>query len=107
MKFHLIPHPNPSKTTVNAGRFYFKSILCITGRGFNNLSQVNMGRHIPTGQLVAVKQTNLDECTEEELLQLMVSCCLETNIYLKDISAEYMWFLSSKLIIVFQKDMRL
>lgn len=32
-----------------------------------------MGRHIPTGQLVAVKHTNLDECTEEELLQLMVS----------------------------------
>ncbi|XP_047432389.1 STE20-related kinase adapter protein beta isoform X3 [Mugil cephalus] len=30
-----------------------------------------MARHIPTGQLVAVKQTNLDECTEEELLQLM------------------------------------
>uniref|UniRef100_A0A3Q3L8N7 STE20 related adaptor beta n=1 Tax=Labrus bergylta TaxID=56723 RepID=A0A3Q3L8N7_9LABR len=41
-----------------------------TGRGFNNLSQVNMARHIPTGQLVAVKQTNLDECTEEELVLL-------------------------------------
>lgn len=32
-----------------------------------------MARHIPTGQPVAVKQTNLDECTEEELLQLLVS----------------------------------
>lgn len=31
-----------------------------------------MGRHIATGQLVAIKQTNLDECTEEELLQLLV-----------------------------------
>ncbi|XP_061834116.1 STE20-related kinase adapter protein beta isoform X1 [Nerophis lumbriciformis] len=41
------------------------------GRGFNNLSQVHMARHTPTGQLVAVKQTNLDEVTEEELLQLM------------------------------------
>lgn len=49
--------------------FYF------TGRGFNNLSQVRMGRHIATGQLVAIKQTNLDDCTEEELLQLMVHCC--------------------------------
>uniref|UniRef100_A0A3P9LD21 STE20 related adaptor beta n=1 Tax=Oryzias latipes TaxID=8090 RepID=A0A3P9LD21_ORYLA len=39
--------------------------------GFNNLSQVKMARHIPTGQLVALKQTNMDECTEEELLQLM------------------------------------
>lgn len=46
---------------------------CVAGRGFSNLSQVNMARHTPTGQLVAVKQTNLDECTEEELLQLMVS----------------------------------
>lgn len=55
---------------------------CVTGRGFNNLSQVNMARHIPTGQLVAVKQTNLDECTEEELLQLMVSATLQTGIYL-------------------------
>lgn len=44
----------------------------MTGRGFNNLSQVNMARHLPTGQPVAVKQTNLDECTEEELMQLMV-----------------------------------
>uniref|UniRef100_H2LGQ7 STE20 related adaptor beta n=1 Tax=Oryzias latipes TaxID=8090 RepID=H2LGQ7_ORYLA len=39
--------------------------------GFNNLSQVKMARHIPTGQLVALRQTNMDECTEEELLQLM------------------------------------
>ncbi|KAF3857087.1 hypothetical protein F7725_008946 [Dissostichus mawsoni] len=26
--------------------------------GFNNLSQVNMARHIPTGKLLAIKQTN-------------------------------------------------
>lgn len=43
------------------------------GKGFNNMSQVSMARHIPSGQLVAVKHTNLDECTEDELLQLMVS----------------------------------
>ncbi|KAF7711876.1 hypothetical protein HF521_000887 [Silurus meridionalis] len=30
-----------------------------------------MARHTPSGRLVAVKNTNLDECTEEELLQLM------------------------------------
>uniref|UniRef100_A0A1A8P8X9 STE20-related kinase adaptor beta n=2 Tax=Nothobranchius rachovii TaxID=451742 RepID=A0A1A8P8X9_9TELE len=46
-------------------------LLSELGRGFNNLSQVNMARHIPTGQLVAVKRTNLDECAEDELLQLM------------------------------------
>lgn len=53
--------------------FTFTQTLSVAGRGFNNLSQVNMARHLPTGQLVAIKQTNLDECTEEELLQLMVS----------------------------------
>lgn len=47
-------------------------LFSLTGRGFNNLSLVNMVRHVPSGQLVAVKRTNLDECTEEELLQLMV-----------------------------------
>ncbi|XP_061572159.1 STE20-related kinase adapter protein beta isoform X1 [Cololabis saira] len=46
-------------------------LLSELGRGFNNLSQVSMARHTPTGQLVALKHTNLDECTEEELLQLL------------------------------------
>lgn len=46
-------------------------LLSELGRGFNNLSRVNMARHVPTGRPVAVKHTNLDECTEEELLQLM------------------------------------
>lgn len=45
--------------------------VCV-GRGFNNLSQVSVARHTPSGRLVAVKNTNLDECTEDELLQLMV-----------------------------------
>ncbi|XP_062303202.1 LOW QUALITY PROTEIN: STE20-related kinase adapter protein beta [Osmerus eperlanus] len=46
-------------------------MLSELGRGFNNMSQVSMARHTPSGQLVAVKHTNLDECTEDELLQLM------------------------------------
>ncbi|XP_016123640.1 STE20-related kinase adapter protein beta [Sinocyclocheilus grahami] len=46
-------------------------LLSQLGRGFNNLSQVSMARHTPSGRLVAVKNTNLDECTEDELLQLM------------------------------------
>ncbi|KAF4078873.1 hypothetical protein AMELA_G00186500 [Ameiurus melas] len=46
-------------------------LISLLGRGFNNLSQVSMARHRPSGRLVAVKNTNLDECTEEELLQLM------------------------------------
>uniref|UniRef100_A0A3B5MI79 Protein kinase domain-containing protein n=1 Tax=Xiphophorus couchianus TaxID=32473 RepID=A0A3B5MI79_9TELE len=50
-------------------------------KGFNNLSQVSMARHIPTGQLVAVKQTNLDECTEEELLQLIQNEVLLSRLF--------------------------
>ncbi len=50
--------------------------VCVcAGRGFNNLSQVTVARHTPSGRLVAVKNTNLDECTEDELLQLMVCTC--------------------------------
>uniref|UniRef100_A0A674B4C5 Protein kinase domain-containing protein n=1 Tax=Salmo trutta TaxID=8032 RepID=A0A674B4C5_SALTR len=49
---------------------YYQTVF--TGKGFNNLSQVRMARHTPSRQLVAVKNTNLDECTEDELLQLMV-----------------------------------
>lgn len=82
-KVQAAPNSPPKSFKVSV-RFLFKLIRCITGRGFNNLSQVSMARHIPTGQLVAVKQTNLDECTEEELLQLMVSCSPETDLYLKD-----------------------
>ncbi|XP_030638029.1 STE20-related kinase adapter protein beta [Chanos chanos] len=46
-------------------------LLSELGRAFNNLSQVSMARHTPTGRLVAVKTTNLDDCTEDELLQLL------------------------------------
>ncbi|XP_035380023.1 STE20-related kinase adapter protein beta isoform X1 [Electrophorus electricus] len=46
-------------------------LLSVLGWGFNNLSLVRTARHKPSGRLVAVKNTNLDECTEEELLQLM------------------------------------
>ncbi|XP_018585027.1 STE20-related kinase adapter protein beta isoform X1 [Scleropages formosus] len=46
-------------------------LLSELGRGFNNLSQVCMARHTPTDKLVVVKSTNLDECTEDELLQLL------------------------------------
>lgn len=60
--------------------------MCIfAGRGFNNLSQVSMARHTPSGRLVAVKNTNLDECTEDELLQLMVC-----NTLMRDIDFYYL-----------------
>uniref|UniRef100_A0A3B4WQE4 STE20-related kinase adapter protein beta-like n=1 Tax=Seriola lalandi dorsalis TaxID=1841481 RepID=A0A3B4WQE4_SERLL len=52
----------PHRTPESHHYVNFTSGHCVTGRGFNNLSQVSMARHNPTGQLVAVKQTNLDEC---------------------------------------------
>lgn len=77
-----MPHPCKKKM-YRCKSFHFTSgQLCVTGRGFNNLSQVRMGRHITTGQLVAIKQTNLDDCTEEELLQLLVGCCIRRMVVL-------------------------
>ncbi|KAM9767025.1 LOW QUALITY PROTEIN: STE20-related kinase adapter protein beta [Menidia menidia] len=46
-------------------------LLCELGRGFNDRSRVSMARHAPTGRLLALKQTNLDTCSQEELLQLL------------------------------------
>ncbi|XP_069053074.1 STE20-related kinase adapter protein beta isoform X2 [Lepisosteus oculatus] len=46
-------------------------LLSELGRGFNNLRMVCMARHKPTGKLLALKQTNLDRCTEEELRLLL------------------------------------
>lgn len=50
-----------------------------------------MARHIPTGQLVAVKRTNLDECTEEELLQLMVSSWTERRLHVTFLFCHLLW----------------
>ncbi|XP_045555337.1 STE20-related kinase adapter protein beta isoform X2 [Salmo salar] len=57
-------------TALSANSAHYQ-LLSELGKGFNNLSQVRMARHTPSRQLVAVKNTNLDECTEDELLQLM------------------------------------
>ncbi|KAK7832088.1 hypothetical protein U0070_015235 [Myodes glareolus] len=43
------------------------------GRGFDNLTSVHLARHTPTGTLVTVKITNLENCTEERLRALQVT----------------------------------
>uniref|UniRef100_A0A8C8F6T7 Protein kinase domain-containing protein n=1 Tax=Oncorhynchus tshawytscha TaxID=74940 RepID=A0A8C8F6T7_ONCTS len=63
-------------TALSANSAHYQ-LLSELGKGFNNLSQVRMARHTPSRQLVAVKNTNLDECTEDELLQLMVRYCFK------------------------------
>lgn len=40
------------------------------GRGFDNLTSVHLARHIPTGTLVTIKITNLENLTEERLKAL-------------------------------------
>lgn len=45
----------------------------ILGRGFDNLTSVHLARHTPTGTLVTIKITNLENCTEERLKALQVT----------------------------------
>ncbi|XP_008836991.1 STE20-related kinase adapter protein beta [Nannospalax galili] len=40
------------------------------GRGFDNLTSVYLARHTPTGTLVTIKITNLENCTDERLKAL-------------------------------------
>ncbi|XP_063115652.1 STE20-related kinase adapter protein beta isoform X2 [Cavia porcellus] len=40
------------------------------GRGFDNLTSVHLARHIPTGTLVTIKITNLENLSEERLKAL-------------------------------------
>ncbi|XP_063115653.1 STE20-related kinase adapter protein beta isoform X3 [Cavia porcellus] len=42
----------------------------MTGRGFDNLTSVHLARHIPTGTLVTIKITNLENLSEERLKAL-------------------------------------
>ncbi|KAM9248911.1 STE20-related kinase adapter protein beta isoform 1-T2 [Dugong dugon] len=46
------------------------------GRGFDNLTSVHLARHTPTGTLVTIKITNLEDCTDERLKALQKSVIL-------------------------------
>ncbi|XP_019582360.2 STE20-related kinase adapter protein beta isoform X1 [Rhinolophus sinicus] len=46
------------------------------GRGFDNLTSVHLARHTPTGTLVTIKITNLENCTEERLKALQKAVIL-------------------------------
>lgn len=77
---HLVDEPTlsrlPSSTRAS-------EVICSTnvshyelqveiGRGFDNLTSVHLARHTPTGTLVTIKITNLENCTEERLKALQV-----------------------------------
>ncbi|XP_045431505.1 STE20-related kinase adapter protein beta isoform X9 [Pipistrellus kuhlii] len=52
-------------------------VFClVVGRGFDNLTSVHLARHTPTGTLVTVKITNLENCTEERLKALQKAVIL-------------------------------
>lgn len=44
----------------------------VSGRRFNNLTSVYLARHTPTGTQVAVRITDLENCSEEHLKALQV-----------------------------------
>lgn len=46
------------------------------GRGFDNLTSVHLARHTPTGRLVTIKITNLENCNEERLKALQKAVIL-------------------------------
>ncbi|XP_012867226.1 PREDICTED: STE20-related kinase adapter protein beta isoform X1 [Dipodomys ordii] len=46
------------------------------GRGFDNLTSVHLARHTPTGTLVTIKITNLENCNEEQLKALQKAVIL-------------------------------
>uniref|UniRef100_A0A8D2EE92 Protein kinase domain-containing protein n=1 Tax=Theropithecus gelada TaxID=9565 RepID=A0A8D2EE92_THEGE len=46
------------------------------GRGFDNLTSVHLARHTPTGTLVTIKVTNLENCNEECLKVLQKAMIL-------------------------------
>lgn len=41
------------------------ALLSIIGKGLKGAATISLGRHIPTGQQVAIRQTNLDLCLED------------------------------------------
>lgn len=64
-----------------------KDVICSTnvshyelqveiGRGFDNLTTVHLARHTPTGTLVTIKITNLENCTDERLKALQKAVIL-------------------------------
>ena len=80
----------------------------ILGRGFDNLTSVHLARHTPTGTLVTIKITNLENCTEERLKALQVTIQKKKN---KDTSnLMSIWgdtfvrtFLFHKLVLLLEK----
>ncbi|XP_067844157.1 STE20-related kinase adapter protein alpha isoform X2 [Heptranchias perlo] len=45
-------------------------LLSELGKSFSNLTTVNLAKHIPSGNMVVVKRTNMDTCSEENLSSL-------------------------------------
>uniref|UniRef100_A0A8C5LAV6 STE20-related kinase adaptor beta n=1 Tax=Jaculus jaculus TaxID=51337 RepID=A0A8C5LAV6_JACJA len=68
------------------------------GRGFDNLTSVHLARHTPTGALVTIKMTNLENCTEERLRALQVIILKLHFIDSKNVTNMYMYGSASQLL---------
>ncbi|XP_032880272.1 STE20-related kinase adapter protein beta isoform X1 [Amblyraja radiata] len=56
--------------TIYATNASHYQLLCELGKSFSNLTTVNLAKHIPSGNMVVVKRTNMDTCSEENLSSL-------------------------------------
>ncbi|XP_037023465.2 STE20-related kinase adapter protein beta isoform X2 [Artibeus jamaicensis] len=81
---NLVDEPTRSRLPPSTG---LSEVICSTnishyelqveiGRGFDNLTSVHLARHTPTGTLVTIKITNLENCTEERLKALQKAVIL-------------------------------
>ncbi|XP_054362039.1 STE20-related kinase adapter protein beta isoform X2 [Mirounga angustirostris] len=81
---HLVDAPTFSQLPPSSRA---KDVICSTnvshyelqveiGRGFDNLTTVHLARHTPTGTLVTIKITNLENCTDERLNALQKAVIL-------------------------------
>ncbi|KAJ7345463.1 hypothetical protein JRQ81_001413 [Phrynocephalus forsythii] len=67
------------------------------GKGSNNVTSIYLARHIPTGTLVAVKITDLEECSEEHLNALQNEVILSHSFQHPNILTLWAVFTSWKL----------
>ncbi|XP_023398123.1 STE20-related kinase adapter protein beta isoform X2 [Loxodonta africana] len=81
---YLVDEPTLSRLPLSAGASEVINSTNVShyelqveiGRGFDNLTSVHLARHTPTGMLVTVKITNLENCTDERLKALQKSLIL-------------------------------
>ena len=68
-----LPLSTRRSVVVGAAAVSHQGLRVETGRGSGDRASVHLARHTPTGTLVTIKITNLENCTEERLKALRVT----------------------------------